>query len=171
MADLKRDEAGAARTQDQPTGRGSAGHSGEEKPDSCERAGRATKICAEIFEGAGLRVSSWEDFPAWQEYVDGLASGEELCARGSAELTWYAKRHGGTVVIAREHPTFPKEEIEKRKRAKRANKVYDQLCEGAGMRLCFFNRFACWCDYVQGRLDESEFYRRARGELGQRFLK
>ena len=49
-------------------------------------------------------------------------------------------------------------EAAERDRARRANKIYKQVCNDRGMTLCFFNNFGTWSDFVNGRISDSEFY-------------
>jgi predicted solute-binding protein len=57
------------------------------------------------------------------------------------------------------------EEKEKRERAKQANRIYRKVCQDAGLEVSFFQDFVSWSDYVEGKIDEEEFYDRARAEV------
>lgn len=50
------------------------------------------------------------------------------------------------------------EETAERDRARRANKIYRQVCNDRRMTPCFFNNFRTWSDYVKGKISDTEFY-------------
>jgi hypothetical protein len=44
-----------------------------------------------------------------------------------------------------------------RERAKKANKIYKQVCEDLQMNACFFSNFGEWREYVEGKMSDAEF--------------
>ena len=52
---------------------------------------------------------------------------------------------------------FSEEERLKRERAKKANRIYKQVCEDLRLNACFFNNFGEWSDYVEGKMSDIEF--------------
>jgi hypothetical protein len=134
-------------------------------PAADERASRANGALCNTCRERGLRVSSWKDFAAWKDYVEGSIDESELAEAAARELEGYSKNHGKYVVIDKENPIAPSGEIEKRKRAKRANRIFRDLCRNTGLTLCFFNGFSSWSDYIRGKMTEKEFIEKARMEV------
>ena len=52
---------------------------------------------------------------------------------------------------------FSEEERLRRERAKKANRIYKQVCEDL-LDACFFNNFGDWSEYVDGRMSDAEFH-------------
>ena len=129
-----------------------------------ERSERAHKLYCDVCEESGLQVSSWQNFDAWKEYVDGKVSETVLNEKAQTEITEFARSFGKYLVIEKEDPT-PSDDDDKKARAKRANRIYRKLCEAAGLTLCFLNSFATWSDFVEGRITEAEFLEQARSEV------
>ena len=129
-----------------------------------ERTEQAQKVYCDACEESGLKVSSWQNFDAWQEFVDGKVDETVLTEKAQTELEEFAKSFGKFLVIEKEDPTHS-DDTERKERAKRANKIYRRLCEAAGLTLCFFNSFSTWSDFVEGRITESEFLEQAKLEI------
>ena len=53
---------------------------------------------------------------------------------------------------------FSEEERLRRERAKKANRIYKQVCEDLHLSAFFFNNFGDWSEYVDGRMGDAEFY-------------
>jgi len=53
---------------------------------------------------------------------------------------------------------FSEEEKLRRERAKKANRIYKQVCEDLNLGACFFNNFGDWSEYVDGRMSDAEFH-------------
>lgn len=130
-----------------------------------ERAGHADEIYSRVCEESGIRISSWQSFKAWQKYVEGEINDSELTQNARSELEQFSKSFGKYVVIKKEEPRQSEEESEEKKRAKRANKIYRNACSETGISVCFFHDFSSWSDFVEGRIDESEFYERVKKEV------
>jgi hypothetical protein len=129
-----------------------------------ERAEQANQVYCEACEEKGIKVSSWKNFDAWNEFVDGAVSETVLTDKAEVELAEFAKRFGKFLVIEKEDPTRS-DDTEKKERVKRANRIYRRLCEAAGLTFCFFNNFATWSDYVEGKISESEFLEESNLEV------
>ncbi len=52
---------------------------------------------------------------------------------------------------------FSEEEKARKDRAKKAVKIYKQVCEDLRLKACFFSNFGEWHDYVGGRMSDGEF--------------
>jgi hypothetical protein len=129
-----------------------------------ERTEQADQVLCEACEESGIKVSSWQDFGAWQEYVDGKINDAALADKAQMELVEFAKSFGKYLVIEKEDPT-PPDDPEKKERVKRANRIYRTLCDATGLSFCFFNNFATWSDYVEGNITEQEFLQQAKLEV------
>jgi hypothetical protein len=129
-----------------------------------DRTGKADQGICEACEEGGIKVSSWKEFDAWQEYVDGTINENVLAVKAQTELTEFAKSFGKYLVIEKEDPS-PPEDAEKRERVKRANKIYRTLCDTTGLTFCFFKNFAAWSDYTEGKISEIDFLEKAKMEV------
>ena len=56
---------------------------------------------------------------------------------------------------------FSKDEKLVRERARKANRIYKQVCEDLQLDACFFSNFGEWREYVEGRMSDDEFHGRA----------
>jgi hypothetical protein len=52
-----------------------------------------------------------------------------------------------------------------KKRAVLANEIYQNLCDELGLRVCSWEIFGAWQDYVNERMEESQLEEKARAEL------
>ncbi|MGV8074097.1 MAG: hypothetical protein AB2L11_06040 [Syntrophobacteraceae bacterium] len=142
-------------------------HNEEEALDpEATRVDRADELCCRACTEAGVKVSSWEDFVAWQKYVDGSIGESQLSEEAREEVEQFAKSFGKYVVIKKEETTKEsKEEAEKKERIRRANKIYRKVCSDAGLNVHFFHDFTSWSGYVNGQISESDFYEKALIEV------
>lgn len=130
-----------------------------------ERAIKANEVYRKVCEERGIKVSSWQDFSAWKEYVNGEIGETQFTEKVKTELEDFAKSFGKYMVVEKKDTTADKEEEDKKDRAKRANAIYKKVCEEAGLSLCFFNNFSTWSDYVKGQIDDSDFAQKAQQEV------
>ena len=131
-----------------------------------ERTIRANEVCRKACEERGVKVASWHHFQAWKEYVDGKIGDSQLTDKARSEMEQFSGSFGIYLVIERkEDPDQLKKEEEKKKRAKQANQIYRKVCQEAGIKVCFFNDFGSWSNYVEGKITESEFYEKAKLEV------
>ncbi len=64
----------------------------------------------------------------------------------------------GKYLSAKDKPKdFSEEEKARKDRAKKAVKIYKQVCEDLRLKACFFNNFGEWHEYVGGRMSDDEF--------------
>jgi hypothetical protein len=143
---------------------GEASESVESNGSREERVVRANEIYREICRITGLKVSEWQDFPAWAEYVDGKIGETQLGEKAKTELEQFSRSFGKYVVIQTEDHKHEEEE-ETKKRAKQANKIYRMMCREAGLMVCFFHDFTSWSEYVEGKIDDAEFTERVKREI------
>lgn len=132
-----------------------------------ERTEAATRICYKACDETGVKVSSWQEFDAWKQYVEGEIEDAELTEQARREMGEFSASFGKYLVIEKEDLKYSEEEEEKRKRARRANSIYRQVCREAGLSLFFFHDFLSWSDYVEGKISDAVFYERARREVMQ----
>lgn len=132
-----------------------------------DRCNRANEVCGEACEECGVKVSSWSDFSARQEFIEGRIDERELGQRATSEVGMHAQAFGKYLVIDKEESESLRDEADKKDRARQANKIYRKVCGEAGITVCFFSDFSSWSDYVDGTLSDGEFYDRAREEAGK----
>ena len=132
-----------------------------------EKIQEAGQIVCKACEDSGLKVSSWEDFPAWKEFVAGEITEEELVERARRELNDTSRVFGKYLVMDREDPAIREKEVRKRELAKQANRIYRELCDAEGLTMCFFKDFGAWGDFVGGHISEAEFLERVRDEANR----
>lgn len=130
-----------------------------------DRALHADEIYCKACEDSGIHISSWHNFKSWHEYVDGKIDDAELSEKARSELDQFSKSFGKYVVIKKDDPKQAEDETEKKKRAKQAGKIYREVCGEAGITICFFHDFISWSDFVEGKIDESEFHERVKREI------
>lgn len=142
--------------------KGSGDPATEEEKKREEQADEA--ICSAC-EHSGIKVSSWDDFEAWGQYVEGQLDEPQLAETAEKEVTEFARVFGKYLVIDKEEPAHVRKELEKHERAGQANRIYRRVCREAGLTLCFFKDFDSWSEYVKGGLTDSEFHERVEQEL------
>ena len=76
-------------------------------------------------------------------------------AKGSLEQ--YSQTFGKYLSEKDGEKKFTEEERQRRERAKKANRIYKQVCEDLQLSACFFNNFGDWSEYVEGRMSDDEF--------------
>lgn len=136
-----------------------------------ERACRADELYYRVCTENGLKVMRWQDFAAWKEYVDGDIDESQLSERARVEMRELSKSFGKYLVVDRTNePKQLKEEEEKKERAKRANKIYRQVCNEVGLKVSFFRDLKSWIDYVEGEISDSDFYEKVRLEVQKLML-
>ncbi|MCU0589270.1 MAG: hypothetical protein MUF52_14110 [Syntrophobacteraceae bacterium] len=137
----------------------------EKEGDAMEdRCDRAAQVCGEACESCGVKVASWDEFDARQEFIEGQIDEGELTRRAASEVSQHAQTFGKYLVIDEEEPEASRAEELKKDRARQANRIYRKVCDEAEMNLCFFSDFSSWSDYVKGALSDTELYDRAREE-------
>ena len=52
----------------------------------------------------------------------------------------------------------------KRRLAKRANEIYRSLCNELELGQCFFSGFGAWSEFIEGKINETSFYEKAKEE-------
>ncbi len=119
-----------------------------------------SRICSE----KGIKVSSWDDFPACNQFVSGKIPEPQLSEKAALEISTLSPPHGSPVVVKEEEPSSIRRDPIKRERARIANKIYKKVCHEKGLNFCFFSNFATWIDYVQGRIGEAQFHEGAERE-------
>ena len=131
-----------------------------------ERVKKANKTYCDGHEQEGVKVCSWENMPGWQKFLRGEITETELSDQAKEELAEldqafgkYLRNEGEEDLpeLARDGPLGEKVRI--------ANKIYRKACVDSGRSLCFFKNFATWQQFVHGKIEESEFYERAREEI------
>jgi len=128
------------------------------------RAEQAEQACYEACGEAGVQVSSWLNFDAWKDYVEGKINDDTLKDRAHSELTEFARSFGKYLVIEKEDPSASGDAA-RRERVKRANRIYRKLCDASGLTFCFLSDFTTWSQYVDGKIGEQELMEKARQEI------
>ena len=78
-------------------------------------------------------------------------------ARRSFELQ-YSQTFGKYLSDKDGGKKFSEEERLRRERAKKANRIYKQVCEDLQLNACFFSNFGEWSEYVEGKMSDAEFH-------------
>ncbi len=76
-------------------------------------------------------------------------------AKGSLEQ--YSQTFGKYLSEKDGEKKFTEEERLRRERAKKANRIYKQVCVDLQLNACFFNNFGDWSEYVEGKMSDDEF--------------
>jgi hypothetical protein len=104
-----------------------------------------------VFENDELRVTHFP-FAAGDIRANPL---DEQAARG---LEQYSHTFGKYPLDKDGDNKFSEEERLMRERAKKANRIYKQVCEDLQLNACFFSNFGEWSEYVEGRMSDAEFH-------------
>lgn len=130
-----------------------------------ERARQADEMYRKLCDELGMRVCSWQEFGAWQEYVEERIGDTQLAEKAKNELQKFSSTFGKYLVVEKAEPVETEEKAAKKERTKKANKIYKQVCDETGIEVCFFNNFSTWSEYVDGKMDDAEFYEKAKSEM------
>ncbi len=132
-----------------------------------ERIVEANRTYCEGHADAGIEICSWEKMPGWNSYMKGEMSEAELTEKAGDELAQltqtfskYLKgdKNESAAQAAEETPA-------RKEKAKAANKIYRKACVDSGKSFCFFKNFTTWQDFVNGGMEEGEFYEKALEEI------
>ena len=138
----------------------------EIREQDVQRILHANEFYLRIFAESGVALVSWHNFSSWKEFVDGNISESQLSDQAKSEMQELSKSFGKFVFVDKnEERKRTEEEEEKRERARQANKIYRKACRDEGFEVSFFQDFVSWSDYVEGKINEEQFYDRARAEL------
>jgi len=108
----------------------------------------------ELKKAADVRLN---DIGASNPFGSGGPAGPQLDEQAKAQFENVSRAFNPFVAVVKEEAKPSQEEEERKERAKRANKIYRQVCSEAGLNSCFFNNFVNWSDYVGGKISEAEF--------------
>ncbi|NLI81375.1 MAG: hypothetical protein GX443_06760 [Deltaproteobacteria bacterium] len=128
------------------------------------RASAADEAYCRACEEKGVKVCNWGDFDAWMKFVDGKIDESTLEKEAKKELSEYSRNFGKYLLIEKDEPVADKD-AERKDRARRANGIYKKVCRDRNIGFCFFNNFAAWSDFVEGRISDAEFYEKANEEV------
>jgi hypothetical protein len=131
------------------------------------RAKLAARVIVRVCTEQGMRVSSWSEFAAWNSYVAGSIDEAQLAEEVAKELESHCRSHGQIILLERQAPHPGNPDLEMERRAKRAGRIYRNVCRSSGLRMCFFNNFSAWSDFVSGRIGELDFLREVATEIGR----
>ncbi len=132
-----------------------------------ERAVFAKKVYCNACEEIGIKACSFESSAAWREFVDGRIEESELSERAREEMKDFKKAFSKYTIVTEEEEKVPSEDAMRKHRARLANKIYKEVCSESGLSECFFNGFAAWSDYVQGRIGDAQLMERAKSEAAK----
>lgn len=127
-----------------------------------ERVIRANSTYCKACEENGIQVCSWEESPAWKDFVEGKINEAELTERARQELERPGQNFEAYGITPPGTQAGPDEY---RDRAKQAGRIYRQVCVESGISRCFFQNFSTWSEYVHGRIGEAEFTDQAREQI------
>jgi hypothetical protein len=129
-----------------------------------ERASLADRAYLKACEEKDVRVCSWQEFDAWQTFVDGKIDESQLEEKARLELEQYGQSFGRYLLMEQEEPVSTGDEG-KKGRAKRAKQIYKTVCDERELTLCFFKNFAAWSEFVEGKMSDKQFYEKANLEV------
>ena len=99
-----------------------------------------------------------EELEATCSQFSGGDQGQNLLD-GQAKINFeqYSQTFGKYLSEKEGEKNFSEEEKLRRQRAKKANRIYKQVCEDLRLSACFFNNFGDWSEYIDGRMSDAEF--------------
>jgi hypothetical protein len=123
------------------------------------RIDKANEIYRNVCKEIGIRTFSWQSFDSWKDYVAGNITEAELSEDLRKALQSFTK--DPNEYIAKEETETSQFTGERADRAKKANEIYKNVCKELGLNACFFSNFNVWKEFVEGEVDETEFYEKA----------
>jgi hypothetical protein len=64
-----------------------------------DRVNQANEVCCKACEASGVRVSSWESFDAWNEFVEGTIGEHQLADKAKTEVSEFAESFRKYIMI------------------------------------------------------------------------
>ena len=92
------------------------------------------------------------------QFASGDMGQNPLDEQARTSFEQYSQTFGKYLSDKEEEKNFSEEEKLRRERAKKANRIYKQVCEDLRLSALFFNNFGDWSEYVDGRMGDAEFY-------------
>jgi hypothetical protein len=92
------------------------------------------------------------------QFTGGDLSQNPLDGQAGTGFEQYSQTFGKYLSDKEGEKNFSEEEKLRRQRAKKANRIYKQVCEDLRLSACFFNNFGDWSEYVDGRMSDAEFH-------------
>ncbi|MFZ0932050.1 MAG: hypothetical protein WAN11_25850 [Syntrophobacteraceae bacterium] len=92
------------------------------------------------------------------QFVSGDMGQNPLDEQARRGFEQYSQTFGKYLSGKEGEKNFSEEEKLRRERAKKANRIYKQVCEDLHLSAFFFNNFGDWSEYVDGRMGDAEFY-------------
>ena len=100
-----------------------------------------------------------DEFEAtYSQFASGDMSQNPLDEQATRSFEQYSQTFGKYLSDKEGEKNFSEEEKLRRERAKKANRIYKQVCEDLHLSAFFFNNFGDWSEYVDGRMGDAEFY-------------
>lgn len=112
------------------------------------------------------RLEKGEHNVTCSPFIDGgidQSSFDEQARRG---LEQYSQTFG-KYLSDKDGAKISDDEKMRRDRAKKANKIYKQVCEDLRLKACFFSNFGDWSDYIEGKMSDAEFESHAQDRAQQ----
>ena len=98
-----------------------------------------------------------DEFEATCSQLSGGVGQNPLAGQAGTGFEQYTQTFGKYLSDKEGDKNFSEEEKLRKERAKKANRIYKQVCEDLHMNACFFNNFGDWSEYIGGRMSEAEF--------------
>ena len=95
------------------------------------------------------------------QFASGDMGQNPLDEQARKSFEQYSQTFGKYLSDKEGEKNFSEEEKLRRERAKKANRIYKQVCEDLRLGAFFFNNFGDWSEYVDGRMADAEFYSHA----------
>jgi len=92
------------------------------------------------------------------QFASGDMGQNPLDEQARRSFEQYSQTFGKYLSDKEGEKSFSEEEKLRRERAKKANRIYKQVCEDLRLNAFFFNNFGDWSEYVDGRMGDAEFY-------------
>jgi hypothetical protein len=92
------------------------------------------------------------------QFASGDMGQNPLDEQSTRSFEQYSQTFGKYLSNKEGEKNFSEEEKLRRERARKANKIYKQVCKDLSLSAFFFNNFGDWSEYVDGRMGDAEFY-------------
>ncbi len=92
------------------------------------------------------------------QFASGDMGQNPLAEQSKRSFEQYSQTFGKYLSDKEGEKNSSEEETLRRERARKANRIYKQVCEELRLSAFFFNNFRDWSEYVDGRMGDAEFY-------------
>ena len=100
----------------------------------------------------------YDSMPASSPFIGGYTGQNPVDRQTAENIGQYSVHFDDGFPDSDGDRKFSEEDKLMRQRARKANRIYRQVCEDLQLDACFFGNFGEWSEYVEGRMSDDEFH-------------